>query len=381
MTSKTKLLFIHDYPLSEGGGVETQTYTDALWLSRRGYDVKLATTRTSSETYVEDSPLGYPRRIHDGFSLEFIDSWPTLHNLLAWADLVNVHATFSLRPGVMAALKLLSRGKRPFVVTLATTINHLPFSRLATVDPLTRQEQLEAFADYLRADHCVVLGVSQVLQESLDALQVAKKIQVIHNAKDWANFANNVESALPQVDLTYVGEVSWMKGLHLLVGILLPLKQDIPSFTARIIGDGQYMSDAKAIISSLCLDRNVALTGYVENGRVAQYLAATRVLVVPSLTESWCNVAMEALGLGVLLVASRTEGLIELTENGALGLLFERGNPCDLYRQLTLALSDSDTRARYTDLRIAQKIRSTYGIEDRINSLDACYQEILSNHS
>ena len=46
-----KILFIHDYPFSEGGGIETQTYLDSVYLSKNGHDVTIATTRTHSETY------------------------------------------------------------------------------------------------------------------------------------------------------------------------------------------------------------------------------------------------------------------------------------------------------------------------------------------
>lgn len=373
-----KLLYIHDYPHTEGGGVEIQTYQDALALSLRGYDVKIATTRVQSETFSDAAKSSYPQYVNDHFSLEVLDSLDAMNRLLSWADVVHIQATFSLRPATMTALRLLATGNRNFFVSLRTTIGHLPFSNLSVQSPLVKDDLLKTFARCLESPYCHIIGVSNVIQDSLDWLGVSKKMTVVYNAKDWSRFtSDNISHSVSPVDLTYVGEISWMKGFHVLLGSFSLLLRDFPNLKIRIIGGGQNFHDVVAITQSLCLRKNIEFVGYTKNEMIPAYLFSTKILAIPSLTESWCNVAMEALGLGVLVVASKTEGLIELLENGKLGLLFEQGDPFDLYKKIKTALTDRDTFSLYTDSSIAKHIKSTYSLDLRINHLDRLYQSVL----
>jgi glycosyltransferase involved in cell wall biosynthesis len=374
MPHPLRILYIHDYPHREGGGIEVQTYADALELAKRGHTVTIATTRVSSETFSGGSRVAYPVSPVPGVFLDVIDSIAKLEALIARADITHVQATFSLRPATMAAMKILREQKRDYFVALRTTIGHLPFSRLATEDLLVREELLQTFKDNLNDERCHILGVSEVLRESLLALGVLKPMTVVSNGKDWDSFAPKGKNIQP-VDITYLGEISWMKGLHVLLGALTMLKKDMPNSTVRFIGNGQNSADVKALASSL--DLPISFLDYVSNGDIPDYLAATKLVVVPSLTESFCNVAMEALGLGMPIVASATEGLIELTENGKLGLLFERGNAYDCYQKLKLMLTESAIRKKFSNPEIRKTILTKYTIERRIKTLERIYERLF----
>ncbi len=368
-SSALTILYIHDYPHEEGGGIEVQTYQDAERLVERGHTVTIATTRVTSETFAREGSVTYPHEPIPGLTLDRIDSMKKLEELIEAHDIVHIHATFSLRAGMMSAMKLLHAMRRPYFCTLQTTVGHLPFSRLATEDLLVRDDLLRSFAEYLMSDRCQVIGVSKVCSDSLASLGVEKEIQVVYNAKNWDSFLKTRE--LPQVDVTYVGEISWMKGLHVLFGALNLLKKDLPAVKVRIVGNGQNLGEAKALAASLEL-HDISFVNYVKNNDIPNFMTATKVMVVPSLTESWCNVAMEALGLGVPIVASGVEGLVELTQNGKLGLLFEKGNSYDCYRKLLAVLAHAVPQDA---LKTAAYIRSQYEMTRRIDTLLKIYRK------
>ncbi len=370
--NQKRILYIHDYPHREGGGVEVQTYADAVSLVKLGYLVTIATTRVTSETLSAGGNGRYPAETADGVMLEAISSTEQLRTLLEAADIVHIQATFSLRPGMMSAMRILRAQNKPYFVTLHTTINHIPFSRLATEDPLSREELLRDFAESLQDPLCTVIGVSSCLQDSLDELGVPKKIQVIHNGKEWGAFQPTGKAISP-VEITYLGEISWMKGLHVLLGAISMLAKEIPDVRVRLIGDGQNKDDVRALVESLGLAGNFTFAGYVNNADIPDFLMATKTVVVPSLTESWCNVAMEAMAIGTPVVASRTEGLAELAENGKLALLFERGDPEDCARKLKSMLTDEACRKRYAARTIGSKIKRTYSMARRIRALQELY--------
>ncbi len=359
-----KILYIHDYPFKEGGGIEVQTNLDALELSKRGHDVTIASTRISSETY---SKVIVPAESIIEYC--YIESEESLVSLITNHDIVSIQATFSLRDGMINALRILNQIGKKHVVCLRTSINHIPFSRLATLESSEKENLLNQFSDYLNSDLCSIQTVSNCFKPSLDFLNVTKKFTTIYNAKDWGQFLSHNESIKP-VTLTYVGEISWMKGLHVLLSVIPYLTQKIPSLTIRIIGNGQDKQQVASIIECSGFT-NVELVDYIENQQLASYLSATKIVVVPSLTETWCNLAMEALSVGAPIVASDVEGLSELLEQGKLGTTFQVGNAIDMAEKIlqTINSSKQDSHAKY--------VQGKYSMNNRIRLLEQFYNTII----
>lgn len=366
-----KILFIHDYPPTEGGGVEVQTYQDARALVEKGCDVAIATTRFVSET-VQQTQVSNA----EGVRFEHLDSLAKLYALVEWADVVQVNATFSLRPGTMTAMRHLTKVGKRFVVALRTTMGHLPFSALASQSNFAQQALLDDFAAYLNHPNCFVVGPSEAVLDSLKFLGVGKKLHVVHNAKDWSAFSG-VDEKVQKVDILYAGEISWMKGLHVLLGAYAIVRENMPNVTLRLVGGGQNYNDVKAILTSLFGTDGWEMIGYVPNKSMSAQLQSTRVLVMPSLTESWGNIGMEAMGLGVPLIASDIEGLRELGEDGAKATLFKRGDP----QALANALLQFFNGAPFGEVqkgKLARYIQDKYSMKHRVESLLETYKEIVS---
>lgn len=360
-----KILFIHDYPFRQGGGIEVQTYLDAVALSKRGYQVTIASTRASSETYTDK---GSSEDV--SISCIKIVSSQQLEQLIKDNDLVSIQATFSLRRGMMDALRILNKLNKKHIVCLHTSYKHIPFSALAKVDEYEKNASLSQFAEYLKSDLCYIQGVSGCFDPTLNFLEISKKYTIVHNAKDWNRFLESINKNITPVDITYVGEISWMKGMHTLVDSLLQVKKRYPDVKVRIIGNGQDREDVKALVACHEIS-NVEFFEYIENEMLSAFLVATKVVVVPSLTETWCNLAMEALGCGTQVVASRVEGLIELLEDARLGTLFDPGNAYELAQAIQANLGDPSS------LDHSKYIKEKYTMEKRISELENLYRRIV----
>jgi len=88
------------------------------------------------------------------------------------------------------------------------------------------------------------------------------------------------------------------------------------------------------------LDGHAHFVGAVPHEQIAQYYAMSDVCVVPSLTESFGLVALEAQALGTPVVAAAVGGLREVVEDGVTGYLVEGHDPDDYARAIADVLRD-----------------------------------------
>lgn len=82
---------------------------------------------------------------------------------------------------------------------------------------------------------------------------------------------------------------------------------------------------------------------------VVPWLHAIDIFVLPSLSEALSNSLMEAMACGCCAVASRVGGNPELIQDGETGLLFEKGNACDLADRLLLLIHHPELRERLAE--------------------------------
>lgn len=363
-----KILIIHDYPHREGGGVEVQGFLDAQELVARGYSVTIASTRKTSETYNGDF---VPSK--NGVNFAVIKSKEELADIIDEFDVIHVRATFSLREGIMNALQILVEKQRKFLISIHTNINHLYFGALADKTEEERQKLLSEFALLISSPCATIIGVSKSLRESLNVLGVSKEFIVVHNAKDWKTFLPSKNTKkVPLADITYIGEISCMKGVHTLLSTIVLLKKEIPQIKVRLIGGGTSQIECLSLIRILGLEENIEHIGHIEHRLIPNYLVRTRILTLPSLTESWGNIVMESMGLGTITVSSRVEGLIELTQNGKYGFLCERGNSQD-FTNIFSKIITKDISLPYSVNEIKKYVKKNFSLRKRVDMLEKLY--------
>ena len=84
--------------------------------------------------------------------------------------------------------------------------------------------------------------------------------------------------------------------------------------------------------------------GAVSHDRVADYYAAADVCVVPSRTESFGLVALEAQSLGTPVVAAAVGGLTEIVVDGVTGILVRERDPRRYAEAIATVLADPARR-------------------------------------
>ena len=88
----------------------------------------------------------------------------------------------------------------------------------------------------------------------------------------------------------------------------------------------QEMQRLRKMVSRLNLEEEVAFWGAQRQDLLPFFYSAAEAIILPSRYESFGMVALEAMGCGMPVIASRVGGLQFTVEDGRTGFLFPEGN-------------------------------------------------------
>lgn len=170
--------------------------------------------------------------------------------------------------------------------------------------------------------------------------------------------------SLPIRDFAYFGNMTPIKGVHLLISAFRDMP---PDCNLNIYGSGpeSYLRGLRRLMRG---KPNIRLHGNIPYDQVQQAYAANQVVVVPSIWyETYNFVIHEALLMGKLVIAARIGAMPELIRDGINGLSFTPGDAEDLHRCLLQAVAG--------DLRIP----CGTGQINTIAAESACYHNIYES--
>jgi glycogen synthase len=150
--------------------------------------------------------------------------------------------------------------------------------------------------------------------------------------------------------VTFASRMDGHKGTQHLVRAMQTVWQRHPDAQLVFVGrDARWkremMSDH---LRRLAGDRAgcVHILGYQPPEQYFSTVAASDVVAIPSLWESYCLAAVEAMALGRPVIGTTGTGFSEFIEDGVSGLLVERGDVAGLAAAVSRALDDPDLRRR-----------------------------------
>ncbi|MFH1843440.1 MAG: glycosyltransferase family 4 protein, partial [bacterium] len=121
-----------------------------------------------------------------------------------------------------------------------------------------------------------------------------------------------------RIQLGIVGRVSAVKGITYVLEALAGL-DGLPDWRLNVIGSGPLQSALESQCRQLGLAETVRFLGFRRD--VYRYLAHLDLLLMPSLHEGLPYTLLEAMSLGIPVLASRVGGLAEVLMDGETGLL------------------------------------------------------------
>ncbi len=178
------------------------------------------------------------------------------------------------------------------------------------------------------------------------------KAQTVYNGVDPSAFPSQRDRETIKAELGIggrpvlltIGRLTEQKGHRYLLAALPGLLKTWPELCCLFVGEGELEDALQRRARELGVERACRFVGV--RADIADILAAADLFVLPSLSEGFPFVLLEALAMGCPVVASRVNGIPELIEEGKTGLLVPARDPHSLARAILKLLSDPAAASR-----------------------------------
>ncbi len=161
-----------------------------------------------------------------------------------------------------------------------------------------------------------VVSNSQFLKKL--AIQTCSNIniEVIYNGVDSHRFCPRQNGTRPGQTILFVGRLIERKGLIYLMEAFRGLSAIYPQSRLQIVGSGPLRNTLEEFCRVHKITEQVHFIGAVPNAEMCRIYQQADVLVVPSLSESLSNAALEAMACGLGIITTDTGVTEILHENG-----------------------------------------------------------------
>jgi glycosyltransferase involved in cell wall biosynthesis len=284
-------------------------------------------------------------------------------------DIVHVHNP-SMAVGTRLVARSLPRRVRPRIVVTDHNVwqGYVRVTRWA--------EALTSGLDDAR------LTVSQTVRQSLPA-RVRRRAQVVVQGVDveevraQCDHRQRMRTELGfDSDTLVVGTVANLRPQKAYPDLLNAARQvidTVPGVRFVAVGQGPQEVEVRALHARLGLGDRFQLLGYRPDA--VQVMAAFDVFVLASHWEGLPVAVMEALALGLPVVATDVGGVSEVVEHGREGLLVPHDRPSELASALIDVLTDCEDRRKMA--ASAARRGEECSIDAAVRRTECVYQELV----
>jgi glycosyltransferase involved in cell wall biosynthesis len=223
-----------------------------------------------------------------------------------------------------------------------------------------------------------VIAVSNAVADSLKSIFPSEKITIIHNGIDVNRFFQKSKKPPDKFTIGTIGHLSSIKGQTDFVraAAIIAKKRDDVNFV--IIGedkspDKRNRIEIENLITELNLQNRVQLLGWIED--VRELYASFDLFVSSARAEPFGLVIVEAMASGVPVVATKSEGALEIIENDKSGKLVEVGDIESLAQTIIDLLTNPVEREQLA-ANARQRVCEKFSLEKMVEQTEVVYQRL-----
>jgi N-acetyl-alpha-D-glucosaminyl L-malate synthase BshA len=291
-------------------------------------------------------------------------------------DLVHAHYAVPHATAAYLATQILRSETDSYGVRTVTTLHGTDITLVGS-DPSYRR--VVAFS--IEQSHGVTAVSQSLRQDTIQSLGIRRDIRVIPNFLDCDEYRRRDARALrtrlspdgwPIV--IHVSNFRPVKRLDTVIDVFASVRARTPAKLV-LVGDGPDRELARQQARAHNVAQDVVVAG--EQYDLVEWLSAADAFLLPSAQESFGMAALEAMGCGVPVVASRIGGLPELIQDGETGYLCEPEDVEGMASRLLALVTDRAIHDRIADAAMAIAT-SKYCSNSIVPLYEDYYREVLS---
>jgi glycosyltransferase involved in cell wall biosynthesis len=309
-------------------------------------------------------------------ALRDVCSWPRFAASLLWC----IQVARAARPHVVHANGI-DLNQHAALVARALQVPSICHLRLV---PTARQ-----YWSHLACLSNVVVANSGATAEPWGSMRLARrKLRVIYNGIDTSEFQPLTNPGgqtgrlkrSRSVAVGIVGRISPEKGHDVLLEALTLLPAGTPEVSVLVAGDApdararDYECGIRSLARRLGLDSRVQFLGPLPDPR--EVYTCIDVLVLPSRHEPFGRVVIEAMAMGLPVIATDAGGPSEIVVHGETGLLVKPGDPASLAEAIQSLVGNPSLRASFGRAG-RERVLRLFSLEAHVESVAGLYEELV----
>ncbi|MDR9456296.1 MAG: N-acetyl-alpha-D-glucosaminyl L-malate synthase BshA [Salegentibacter sp.] len=366
------------YPTFGGSGVVATEL--GLELSRRGHEVhfitysqpvrldQLSSNVRFHEVHVPEYPLFHYQPYELALSSKLVNM-VKLHGI----ELLHVHyAIPHAYAGYMAKKMLAEEGiELPMVTTLhgtdITLVGNHPFYKPAVTFSINNSDVVTSVSESLRTD-------------TLNLFDIRKEIDVIPNFIDvtkcdrmsFTDCQRGLMAGDDEKIITHISNFRKVKRIDDVIKVFYEIQKKMKA-KLMMVGEGPEKEMAEEMAIDLGIEEKVLFLG--ESHEIHKILCFSDLFLLPSRTESFGLVALEAMVHSVPVISTNTGGLSEVNNAGVSGFLSDVGDVEDMAKNALYILSDEKRLKEFK--RGALRTATKFDINKIVPMYEAIYEKAL----
>jgi N-acetyl-alpha-D-glucosaminyl L-malate synthase BshA len=346
-----------------------------LALARRGYEVHFIAHRLpfrlrefSSNLYFhEATPAAYPVFEQAPYNLALTTKMVEVAENYG-LDLLHVHYAMPFAASAYLARQLM----RPRQLGVVTTLHGTDITVVGVEPAFFRVTKFSIES----SDR--VTAVSRFLKERAEeSFGITRPIEVIYNFVDPKVFAPRKRTALrlapPQTKVVmHASNFRPVKNIPAVIRVFAEVRARL-SAKLVMVGDGPEKAAAEHLARELGVARDVLFLG--NQDCMEELLPLADIFLLPSSSESFGLVALEAMSAEVPVVASNIGGLPEVVEHGVTGFLHPPDNLAGFVAS-TLRLLTHERLRRTMGRRGRRAARERFDVDDMVDRYIRVYDSL-----
>jgi len=194
----------------------------------------------------------------------------------------------------------------------------------------------------------------------------------------WRSDSTASKEPNQQVHFVFLGRLADWKGVDLLLEAFAAVAAQTDA-VLEIIGDGEMRGELEAQTARLGLDSSVVFSGWLSQEQCALKMQQADTMVFPSLREPGGSVVMEAMAVGLPVIATNWGGPADYL-NSTCGILVEPASKEGFVNGLTdamLKLAQSPELRQSMGRAGRERVREHFDWERKVDRMIEIYQQTI----
>ena len=365
-------------------GVANMAFRSAQGLAGRGHHVHVFTVGRkhdsnpgATEKFRVTAMPAVASGVYQGYRMALPSaSWfPALREFKP--DLIHSHTPLGV--GWLAVLAARSL-KVPLIATHHTFYDHYLKHMKLDYPPVRRLSWRYTVAYFNRCN--LVVSPSRSLAHAMIEKGLKRPISILENFVDTGIFRPAADGlgcssakatlGIRGLSLTYMGRLSYEKNIEDALAAFSEALARRSDMTFVVIGDGPERKKLEHMAQTLRIADHVLFTGLLEGQSLVHALQANDAFITASRSENMPLSVLEAMAVGLPVIAVKEKGLGEIVEDGVNGRFAKTGDIADMSQKIVALLSDEAMRRKFGTA--SRKLALHYSRDRVMPKLEEIYQ-------